>query len=354
MFGAGGAGLAATAALHAAGHRCRVFERRPAHLEAGMAFILMPQALQALQALQVPVAGKGMALHHYIHRDAQGHVLQRLAMPTGVRCVQRRELLQALLRACPADALAASEGLGHFEFDAQGDVARARLACGAGVEADLYVAADGIRSRARADLFPHAPCATARVLEIVGLVQDRASVDWAGQDFNKFHALGGGLAFGLLPTTSDTLVWYMQFDARRLPPCGLKEAHDLEAFAHASLKGWAAPVARTLAASDFSRAHLWRPVDADLVPAFHRGRLVLTGDAAHPLLPFSSQGVSAAILDAIALADSLHHEPLLPAALARYSQQRRLACLPYVVQGRLLTDRFLAPAGSGDAIPIAH
>ena len=355
IFGAGIAGLAAAAALHAAGHRCRVHERRAGHLQAGMAFILMPHALQSLRGFNVQVEDQGAALGRYIHRDAQGRVLNSLPMPPGVRCMQRKALLQALLQACPDGTLdTAQGGLERFDFDAQGQVARAWTTTGREVAADLYVAADGIHSRARAELFPGAPSPQARVLEIVGLVEDRACAAWVGRDFNKFHAPGGGTAFGLLPTGGDALVWYLQFDATALPPGGLRGEGALRAFATRRLQGWADPVPRALAASDFARAHLWRPVDADLVPAFHRGNLVLAGDAAHPLLPFSSQGVSSAILDAVALAGALSRGSELPLALQRYSRERRQACLPYVAQGRLLTDRFLAPDARGDCIPIAH
>lgn len=353
IFGAGVAGLATAVALQAVGHRCRIYERRVRHLSSGMAFILMPDAMQSLRALGVRT-DKASPLRRYIHRDAGGHPTGRHVLPADVHCYQRSHLLDALCEALPGDALGMTQGgLSHFQFDDWGGVSRAWMANGASVVADLYVAADGSRSQTRAALFPQWPHREARVLEMVGLVEDRGCADWAGNDFNKFHAGDGGKAFGLLPVHGDTLVWYMQFDAALMPAGGLKSGSEKQAFAQGQLKGWGFPVAQALAASDFSQAHLWRPVDTDLVPAFHRGNLVLAGDAAHPLLPFSSQGVSAAILDAVALSVALRHGQALSPALARYSAQRRQACLPFVAKGRELTDRFFKPA-SGDAIPIAH
>lgn len=359
IFGAGVAGLAVAVALHAIGHRCRVYEQRFSHLEAGMAFILMPDALARLAMLGVPVVGHSIL--RYAHRDPSGKVVFETLMPPGVRCVRRAQLLRALRAQLPAQALLTGQGgLSHFEFDDDGQVRRAWVTAPPDaapgpprpVTADLFIAADGTRSTARQALFPGLPAAPARVFEVVGLLEDAQSAGWAREDFNKFHALNGGTAFGILPTGGDMLVWYLQFDAQSLPPRGLNSAQDLAGFAHGRLEGWAAPVSRALARADFSKAHLWRPLDADPPPSFHRANLVLTGDAAHPLLPFSSQGVSAAVLDAVTLADALRGDAPMATALDRYSLERRGARLPYVTQGRELTQRFFGLV-CGGMLPIA-
>ncbi|HEX4605049.1 MAG TPA: aminotransferase class I/II-fold pyridoxal phosphate-dependent enzyme, partial [Candidatus Angelobacter sp.] len=78
------------------------------------------------------------------------------------------------------------------------------------------------------------------------------------------------------------------------------------------------------------------------------------GDAAHPLSPFTSQGVSSAVSDAVALADSLRTGPDMEQALARYSRERREQCAPYVARGRELTQHFLSPQiGSTVLLPMA-
>jgi 2-polyprenyl-6-methoxyphenol hydroxylase-like FAD-dependent oxidoreductase len=72
---------------------------------------------------------------------------------------------------------------------------------------------------------------------------------------------------------------------------------------------------------------------------------VLVGDAAHPLLPFTSQGVGAALDDALTLARCVTAKPNdLPSALATYSAER----LPHIARivdgGRALQEEFLRPA----------
>src|SRR5262249_20679227 len=168
-----------------------------------------------------------------------------------------------------------------------------------------------------------------------------------------------GIALGVLPVDAENVVWYVQFDARRFPPPGENGSASPEvrqAFVEKLVGDWADPVGDLLDTTDFSRVHLWRPVDSDLIPRFHHRNLVLVGDAAHPLLPFTSQGVSSAIADAVALANALQAAAGadLGEALAVYSAQRREQCSPFVAKGRELTRRFLAPqVGTGALLPVA-
>ena len=128
-------------------------------------------------------------------------------------------------------------------------------------------------------------------------------------------------------------------------------------FARKLAGDWASPIPHLLQVTNFSRVHLWQPVDTDLVPQFHHGNLALVGDAAHPLSPFTSQGVSSAISDAVVLAreveSSLTADGLSP-ALERYSAERRQQCQPFVAKGRALMQRFLEPLAQEQVLlPIA-
>nr|WP_208865865.1 FAD-dependent monooxygenase [Streptomyces zinciresistens] len=60
---------------------------------------------------------------------------------------------------------------------------------------------------------------------------------------------------------------------------------------------------------------------------WHRGNLVLLGDAAHTTHYSVGAGTTLALEDAIALAAALHEEPALPRALARYEHERKQALL---------------------------
>jgi len=72
------------------------------------------------------------------------------------------------------------------------------------------------------------------------------------------------------------------------------------------------------------RCFKWGLFDRDPLPHWSRGRITLLGDAAHPMLPFLSQGAASAIEDGYVLARELARAPLDPStALASYEAERQ-------------------------------
>jgi len=59
------------------------------------------------------------------------------------------------------------------------------------------------------------------------------------------------------------------------------------------------------------------------LPAWHRGRVVLLGDAAHAMTPNLGQGACQALEDAVVLGRRLAVEPTVEAAVAGYEAERR-------------------------------
>jgi FAD-dependent urate hydroxylase len=73
--------------------------------------------------------------------------------------------------------------------------------------------------------------------------------------------------------------------------------------------------------------------DMPPVPTWHRGPMVIIGDAAHATSPASGQGASMAIEDAVVLAKCLRDLPGIPQAFAAYEQLRRERVERVVAQG---------------------
>jgi len=365
IFGAGIAGLMTAIALRAQGHPCHIYERMRQGQDTGMGFILMPEGIECLQSFGVKFGeNSGAPLEKYCCRNSTGQGLYEQPLPAGTRSIRRRDLVAALMRALPSDGSPIFDAeLAGLDFDVAGNVTQARLNTGAMAKADLYVSAEGLRSRARQALFPGWPAPEAQVMEVVGLVRCEKTVRWCGRTFNKFYAANGGIALGMLAVDDEHVVWYVQFDSKRFPPPPESNGAAVQArkeFVTSLIGDWADPIPHLLSIADFSRTHLWRPLDTDVVPSFYRGNLVLVGDAAHPLSPFTSQGVSSAIADGVSLAEKLgvgnwNSAADLEQALAAYSAERRGQCAPYVAKGRELTRHFLSPQiGSTVLLPIAQ
>ena len=77
-----------------------------------------------------------------------------------------------------------------------------------------------------------------------------------------------------------------------------------------------APVHEILAAAQSVQTY---PIfDKPELPQWHRGRVVLLGDAAHAVGPHAGQGASLAITDAMALAKHIRFHPDFAAAFQAY------------------------------------
>ncbi|HEV2990667.1 MAG TPA: NAD(P)/FAD-dependent oxidoreductase [Candidatus Angelobacter sp.] len=354
IFGAGIAGLMNAIALQSHGHECALYERSRLSHDLGMGFILMPEAVARMEQLGIQLAGDcgGIPLDRYVCRDSHGKVLYQEAMPRGSRSIRRRELIRTLVDAANLhNTVHFDAELDHLEFDENGRTLAAVLNSGERITADLFVAADGAHSRIRRALFPHWSTKRARVVNVVGLVCCPTATVWAGHSFNKFHAASGGLAVGVLPVDSDHVVWFMQFDSYRFHPPGNQDVarEEWSEFVLRMAGTWAFPVPSLLATTPSCNMHVWSPLDIDLVPAFHHNNVILAGDAAHPLSPFTSQGVASAVADAVTLANVLpatNDTKLLEKAVDLYSKQRQQQCAGHLSMGRELSQRFVAPVSS--------
>src|SRR6185437_5084646 len=75
---------------------------------------------------------------------------------------------------------------------------------------------------------------------------------------------------------------------------------------------------------------------AEPLPAYHRGRVAILGDAAHAMTPNLGQGACQAIEDAVVLAECLTEYSQAEAALLAY-ERRRLTRANWILrQSRLL------------------
>jgi 2-polyprenyl-6-methoxyphenol hydroxylase-like FAD-dependent oxidoreductase len=105
---------------------------------------------------------------------------------------------------------------------------------------------------------------------------------------------------------------------------------------------WSALVSLVLKKTNFENAHYWRVNELDILENYYYKNTVFVGDTAHSLLPFTSQGVNAAIQDAQVLVESLlKHSEDYEQAFQEYTSIRKPEIAIHFANGRLLRDNFL-------------
>jgi salicylate hydroxylase len=182
-------------------------------------------------------------------------------------------------------------------------------------DADLIVGADGIWSPTRRALDPAAPAPAYGGLYSVSGTSAAVPDGLATDGFNWIFARHG--VFIYLPAPDGTVWWTAQVSAAEPPD----DPAAVGVPALTALFGGGAQAAAVLRAATSVRAanlgHVLKPVTRR-----HDGRIVLIGDAAHPV--GAGQGASIALEDAVVLARHLAAAGnAIPAALAAFDAERQ-------------------------------
>jgi salicylate hydroxylase len=334
IIGGGIGGLATALALLRSGWRVRVYEQAAALGEAGAGISISPGAAAGLaslgleaQLLRVSRPVTRLAFAHF----QTGEVLSENAAPAETardpglwvpRHLHRADLqsilVQAVRRLDPG-ALMLGRRLTRL---AQGPRVVAHFADGNRAESEVLIAADGVRSAARRELFgAEAPrfagqvafrCLIPRALAEPFLRAGPAVVSiGAGRIFHRYLIRDGSLLNVVGIAQSDAWPhegWNTPATAEEF----LALYHDF----HADVTG----LIRLARGPDLIKWGLFvrPPLDRWSV-----GRIALLGDAAHPILPFLGLGAALAIEDAIVAARALDAVPPIEAALECYRATRK-------------------------------
>lgn len=374
IIGGGVAGLSCALALRlrAGIDDVQVFEREPCAEvmdRAGHGLLLMQNGAHALRRLAVAHLLQGCtALSHAMLQDKRG-VVMRTNKLRDVYCITRAALVDGLRAGLPPGTIAFDRRCTGVEFApaSRGACVRAvHFASGPpllGDAVDMFVGADGWRSPLRSALNPTLQHPASRVKEIVTSTRLPRLAARLRSCFVKTILPDQGAAFGLLAPTGTRVIGFLQFDSDRYkPPAPSATAADIRHFLDDVLSGAPEPVPTYLRHADLETAHLWEPVNADIPARLHCDNAVLVGDAAHPLLPFTSQGAGAALEDSIILADAMRSvgaerqlvsaslDGSLARSLARFCDARRREVAVYIEGGRRILANFLDPS-SGVTLP---
>jgi len=353
ILGAGVAGLAAAIGLERIGVRPLVHEREGEHAR-GHAFLLLGNGLRALDALGLgaSVCARGVWLDHAEIRDGAGRLSHREVLPDCL-VLTRADLLaclhsglrqvQVTYHSRAAELVCGADGRIHSAV-VETPHGSARLAT------DLVLGCDGGRSLVRKFVAPASQRRRGQVDELVLLLEEAQVARDLGRGLLKVHDLGRGLAAGLAPVTDGRVVWWLQFDTARHKPHG-DDASELQRFALESCAHFGEDLCAPLRRAEFDKAHWWRTGDALPLESFQRANAVVLGDAAHPFLPFTSQGANMALVDAMRLAAALEAHTELDAALVAYSRATRPDAVAHHAAGVALERNFVQGAPSMATLP---
>jgi len=339
IAGGGIGGLAAALAVARTGRPVRVLERAAQFGEIGAGLQLAPNASHALARLGVldAIAPYAVFPRRLVWRDARSGA-QVTALDLGERfrkhyghpyvVMHRGDLLDVLLAACRADArivLDASRDV--IDVEEHGDGVRAVCADGTTYSGTALVAADGLWSRLRKLVHDDGEPVAARYVAYRGTLPVAELWEGAGlEDVTLWTA--PGLHFVQYPIRGGELfnqVAVFRSDRYRPGSDDWGTPDELDAAFSVGCAAVQAGIAR------IRRDRHWTMYDREPIVNWSRGRLVLLGDAAHPMLQYLAQGACQALEDAVVLADALaaHDDPATAFRAYRDARYLRTARVQY-------------------------
>lgn len=328
VVGAGLGGVAAAVGLHRTGHEVTLLERAAELREAGTGIVVMPNGFRALDTLGLAdgVRGHVMQAAHGGLRDRRGRPLLVADMARAQReigapvMIERAELHRSLRAPLPSELVRTTTPVERLEPDPGGVTV---ISEGEPVaRADAVIAADGIGSTLRAQLFPgHSGLQRTGRLDLRGMLPRPPGI---APDLlvSQLVDRRSGAMFGLFPVGVDRLYWFTDSVLHGPPP----DADEARRQMLSLMADWHPLVTALIEATPPTGIYV-DPIArlAEPLPSFAIGRIALLGDAAHAMSPDLGQGASQAFEDAAALTRHLAGaEPAdVARRLLRYDAERR-------------------------------
>ncbi|MDH6123554.1 3-hydroxybenzoate 6-monooxygenase [Kitasatospora sp. GP82] len=356
IAGGGIGGLATALSISRRGHQVVVLEARDTFTEIGAGIQLGPNAFHALDRLGVGDEVRERAVFIDELRFMDGTTSEKVAsMPlTGeyrtrfgnpYAVVHRIDIYEPLLNACRAASgveLRTDAKLTHYSQDAFG--VTAHLASGDSVHGDALIGADGINSYVRKQLVGDGyPKASGHTIYRSVIPMEKVPEElrwntvtlWAGPKWHFVHyPIGSGKYFNLAATRDDAATEAVvgkpvekDFVLNEFPDLGEIPRQLLELG-----EDWKS----------------WVLCDRDPVEKWTDGKVVLVGDAAHPMLQYAAQGACQALEDAVWLGDLIGAEPEdFEQRFEKFNSERRERTAATQLTAREMGRQLYHPIGEG-------
>ena len=331
IVGAGIGGLTAAAALLRVGVRVQVYEQASAFARVGAGIQQSPNAVRVLRELGLEPQLRRVAFYpmYWRNRDSKtGTLMHHYSLGPSAEerfgapylLLHRGDLHAAIASIVPRQLIHLNQRLVGLESVKDG--VTLSFANGAHRTADALVGADGVHSLVREILFgPEKPHFTGRVAYRTTFPTGHLDALDIGDNTKWWGADRHIVVYFVKPNREE--IYFVTSTPESLFEVESWSSHgDIETL-RIAYEDFHPQVRAVLAACQ--RVHKWALVERDPLPRWGEDRIVLLGDACHPMTPYMAQGAAMAVEDAAVLSRCLQRiEPdCIPAALRRYELTRK-------------------------------
>jgi len=311
VVGAGMGGLAVAATLRRVGCDVELYEQASRFARVGAGIQMMPNSMKVLRGIGIESRLRQTAFAPYSHLNrigATGEVTRELPMPESLYgapylCMHRADLHGALASVLPADIVHLGKKL--VGLDQTGDRVTLTFADGTKASADAVIGADGVHSTVRDIIVgPDAPIHKGRIAYravfpaslMNGKDIGRSRTKWWGTDRHIviYYTTKVRSEIYFVTSVPEPAEWVT---AESWSAKGdVKELRAAYAGFHEDVRG---------VLDACPDCHKWAILEREPLAHWSDGRVVLLGDACHPMTPYMAQGAATSIEDAAVLARCL-------------------------------------------------
>jgi len=323
-------GLTAASTLRLYGFDVHVYEQASGFTRIGAGIQMMPNSMKVLRRIGIEERVRATSFEPYSHLNRQwdtGEVMRELPMPESLfgapyLCMHRGDLHEALLSVLPGGIVHCDRKL--VGLDERGSRVTLTFEGGHRAEADLVIGADGVHSIVRDIIIgPDAPIHKGRIAyraifpsALMGGKDVGASrTKWWGVDRHIviYYTRRDRSEIYFVTSVPEPAEWLT-----RESWSATGDVHELRK----AYEGFHPDVRAVLAACP--DCHKWAILEREPLPKWSEGRVVLLGDACHPMTPYMAQGAATAMEDAAVLARCLADaEGEVRSALSKYEAHRK-------------------------------
>ncbi|MBB3388228.1 2-polyprenyl-6-methoxyphenol hydroxylase-like FAD-dependent oxidoreductase [Rhizobium sp. BK275] len=328
IIGGGIAGMSAAISLREAGLTVDLCDQDPHWRVYGAGITITGPTLRAMGRLGIldAVLERGYTADGIDIRSAEGQTLFQIdtrsaalgAIPSAggiLRPVLHNILSERLLALEPKIML----GVTVEDINRDGPLAGVRFSNGSSARYDLVVAADGIYSRTRQQMFPRAPKP-----RYAGQMCWRLMMERHPDISRRTFFLGGPAKVGLNPIAPDQM--YMFYLEAQGEPVWRDEANQHEVLREL-LQGYGGVLKEIAEGLNAQSSIICRPLETVLAGEnWVRSNTVLIGDAAHATTPQLASGAGMGIEDGLVLGEEMARHAHVPRALESFMRRRYDRC----------------------------
>ncbi len=337
IIGGGIGGLTAAIALARHGFETEIVERDPKWSVYGVGIIQQSNVVRAMAQLGLldDYLGSAFGFDHVAIHPPGGPVIRvpspRLVPGRPANVGIGRPALHKLLGARALELGSRIRlGVTVTSLEDDGESVAVALTDGGFGRYDIVIGADGVYSTTRPFVLPEAPRP-----EFTGQGVWRYNFP-RPDSIDCLHAYEGRIGIGLVPLSTTLMYLYVttpEPENAHYPQDGLAAAM------RAKLSDAPPEIAALAEQITDNAAVVYRPLECLLVEGpWHKGRVVLIGDAVHATTPHLGQGAGMAIEDSIVLAEEIARAPDPETAFQAYHARRFARCAYIVKASRAICD----------------